>query len=87
MIWLIKTREKALKDGIKSSYKLLKECMKPADKYISKIKKKKITNELKVNVNYHLYQLIELYVDCKIVSKWLSLKNDEKKLVFFFTFH
>ena len=41
MIWLIKTRQKALKDGIKSYYKLLKECMKPADKYISKIKTKK----------------------------------------------
>ena len=54
---------------------------------MQKNQNKKITNELKVNVNYHLYQLIELYVDCKIVSKWLSLKNDEKKLVFFFTFH
>ena len=87
MIWLVKTREKAITDGIKSSYVFLKKCMEPADKYINKIKINKITPELKANVNYHLYQLIELYVDCKIVSKWLSLKNDEKKLVFFFTFH
>lgn len=86
MIWLIKTREKAITDGIKSSYIFLKKCMEPADKYINKIKTKKITNELKANVNYHLYQLIELYVDCKIVSKWLSLKNDEEKLDFFLHF-
>ena len=86
MIWLVKTREKAITDGIKSSYVFLKKCMEPADKYINKIKTKKITPELKANVNYHLYQLIELYVDCKIVSKWLSLKNDEEKLEFFLHF-
>ena len=51
-----------------------------------KSKQKKITNELKTNVNYHLYQLIELYVDCKIVSKWLSLKYDDEKLDFFLHF-
>ena len=86
MIWLVKTREKAITDGIKSSYVFLKKCMEPADKYINKIKIKKITPELKANVNYHLYQLIELYVDCKIVSKWLSLKNDEERLDFFLHF-
>ena len=41
MIWLVKTREKAITDGIKSSYVFLKKCMEPADKYISKIKTKK----------------------------------------------
>ena len=41
MIWLIKTREKAITDGIKSSYKFLKDCMEPVDKYINKIKTKK----------------------------------------------
>lgn len=86
MIWLVKTREKAITDGIKSSYVFLKKCMEPADKYIDRIKTKKITNELKSNVNYHLYQLIELYVDCKIVSKWLSLKTDDEKLDFFLHF-
>ena len=86
MIWLVKTREKAITDGIKSSYNFLKECMEPADKYINKIRTKKITSEVKANVNYHLYQLIELYVDCKIISKWLSLKNDDEKLDFFLHF-
>lgn len=86
MIWLVKTREKAITDGIKSSYNFLKECMEPADKYINKIRTKKITSEVKANVNYHLYQLIELYVDCKIVSKWISLKNDDEKLDFFLHF-
>ena len=84
MIWLVKTREKVISDGAKNLYVYLKDCMEPADKYINKIKTKKITNELKANVNYHLYQLIELYVDCKIVSKWLSLKYDDEKLDFFY---
>lgn len=86
MIWLYKTREKAITDGIKGSYTFLTKCMEPADKYIKKIKHGKITPEVKADANYHLYQLIELYVDCNIVSKWLSLQSDNEKVDFFLHF-
>jgi hypothetical protein len=86
MIWLVKTREKTITDGKKGKYTYLKDCMEPADKYIKKIKPTKITPEIKQHVNYHLYQLMELYVNCKIVSKWLSLKNNQEKIDFFQNF-
>lgn len=83
MIWLVKTHEKAITDGVKNTYKYLKDCMEPADQYIRKIKPNKITSKIRANANYHLYQLMELYVDCKVVSKWLTLKTDDEKIDFF----
>lgn len=84
MIWLVKTREKAIVDDVKGIYTYLKKCMEPAEKYIKKIKRTKITPEIKSNVDYHLYQLMELYVHCKIVAKWLSLETEEEKINFFY---
>lgn len=84
MIWLVKTREKAITDGVKGAYTYLKDCMEPAEKYIKKIKRTKITPEIKGHVNYHLYQLMELYVNCKIVAKWLALKSEDEKINFFY---
>ena len=86
MIWLIKTREKAITDGRKDSYTYLRDCMEPADKYIKKIKAGRIKSEIKNNAIHHLYQLMELYVDCKIVSEWLTLKDDDERLDFFLHF-
>ncbi len=86
MIWLIKTREKAITDGRKDTYTYLRDCMEPADKYIKKIKAGRIKSEIKTNAIHHLYQLMELYVDCKIVSEWLTLKDDEERLDFFLHF-
>lgn len=83
MIWLVKTREKAITDGIKSSYIFLKKCMEPADKYINKIKTKKITPDVIKDAGFHLYQLMEIYVSCKIVARWLCLKTKSEQLDFF----
>lgn len=37
MIWLVKTREKAISDGIKGSYSYVKDCMESADTIIKKL--------------------------------------------------
>lgn len=86
MIWLVKTREKAITDGNKNTYSYLKYCMVPADRYIKKIKAGNINPIVRNDANYHLYQLMELYVDCKIISKWLSLQTDDERLDFFLHF-
>lgn len=86
MIWLVKTREKAITDGNKNTKSYLKDCMIPADRYIKKIKAGNIKSDIKNDANYHLYQLMELYIDCKIISKWLSLQTDDERLDFFLHF-
>ena len=89
MIWLIKSREKTINFEINNSSSWQKKCMEPAEKYISRMKKikaAKLTHEVKSNIYFHLYQLIETYVDCKIISKWLSLESGKEKIHFFYQF-
>ena len=86
MIWLVKTREKAISDGIKGSYSYVKDCMESADTIIKKIKPSKITDIIRNDANYYLYQLMEVYVTCKIVTKWLSFDTDKEKEAFFYNF-
>lgn len=86
MIWLVKTRETNSTEKRKDPFTYLLDCMEPADKYIKKIKAGKIKPDIRSNANYHLYQLMELYVDCKIISKWLSLQSEDERLDFFFHF-
>lgn len=83
MIWLVKTREKAITDGAKNLYIYLKDCMEPAEKYIKHIKSKKLTPDVIKDAGFHLYQLMEIYVSCKIVTRWLCLKSKSEQLDFF----
>ena len=83
MIWLVKTREKAISDGAKNLYVYLKDCMEPAEKYIKHIKSKKLTPDILKDTEFHLYQLMEIYVSCKIVARWLCLKTKSEQLDFF----
>lgn len=83
MIWLVKTREKAISDGAKNLYVYLKDCMEPAEKYIKHIKSKKLTPDILKDAEFHLYQLMEIYVSCKIVARWLCLKTKSEQLDFF----
>ena len=69
MIWLVKTREKAISDGAKNLYVYLKDCMEPAEKYIKHIKSKKLTPDVIKDAGFHLYKLMEIYVSCKIVAR------------------
>ena len=80
MIWLVKTREKAISDGAKNLYVYLKDCMEPAEKYIKHIKSKKLTPDILKDAEFHLYQLMEIYVSCKIVARWLCLKTKSEQL-------
>lgn len=57
--------------------------MSPAEDYVKSIKRKKVTKEIQTNAEYHLYQLMEIYVDCKIIEKYLYLKTDSGKINFF----
>lgn len=84
VIWLVQTREKAITDGVKGAYTYLKDCMEPADKYIKHIKSSKLTQSTKINAEYHLYQLMELYVTCRIISYYLCLKTKNEKIDFFY---
>ena len=89
MIWLYKTKKRTITDGNKNSYAFLKDLMESAEKYVKRIKRikhKKLTTDIKTDAEYHLYQLMEIYVDCKIVEKWLSLPSDSEKIDFFFHF-
>lgn len=83
VIWLVKTREKAICDGAKNLYIYLKDCMEPAEKYIKHIKSKKITPDVIKDAGFHLYQLMEIYISCKIVARWLCLKTKSEQLDFF----
>lgn len=83
MIWLVKTREKAITYGAKNLYIYLKDCMEPAEKYIKHIKSKKLTPDVIKDAGFHLYQLMEIYVSCKIVTRWLCLKTKSEQLDFF----
>lgn len=83
MIWLIKSREKTISDNEKEIPTYLKKGMEPAENYVKNIKHKKLTKEIQTNAEYHLCQLMEIYVDCKIIEKYLCLKTDSEKIDFF----
>lgn len=81
-MWLMESRKNVITDGKTKSYSYLTSCMVPAEKYIKTINPAKITSEIKSDANYKLYQLMEVYVDCKIIAKWLSLESVQDKLEF-----
>lgn len=52
--------------------------MEPFDKYLASIKETELTPEIIQDAQFHLYQLMELYIDSRICSRWVTLNPDEK---------
>ena len=52
--------------------------LEPFDKYLASIKETELTLEIIQNAQFHLYQLMELYIDSRICSRWVTLNPDEK---------
>ena len=77
MIWLKKVRNDRLYDGKLNVAVFLQQMMEPFEDYMKSIKEKELTLEILRDAQFHLYQLMEIYVDCKICSIWVTL--DEKQ--------
>ena len=82
MIWLKKVRNDRLYDGKLNVAVFLQQMMEPFEDYMKSIKEKELTLEILRDAQFHLYQLMEIYVDCKICSIWVTL--DEKQKTKFF---
>ena len=52
--------------------------VEPFDKYLASIKETELTPEIIQDTQFHLYQLMELYIDSRICSRWVTLNPDEK---------
>lgn len=83
MIWLIKNRENKINNYANNLKKYFNHGMEPADVYIKHIKPNKLSKKTLEDAEFHLFQLMEIYVTCKITAKWLSLKSDEEQITFF----
>lgn len=82
MIWLKKVRNDRLYDGKLNVAVFLQQMMEPFEEYMKSIRGNELSYEIIRNAQFHLYQLMEIYVDCKISSIWVTL--DEKEKVKFF---
>ena len=78
MIWLKKVRKNALPDKDFNIAVYLQEMLEPFDKYLASIKETELTPEIIQDAQFHLYQLMELYIDSRICSRWVTLNPDEK---------
>ena len=78
MIWLKKVRKNALLDKDFNIAVYLQEMLEPFDKYLVSIKGTELTPEIIQDAQFHLYQLMELYIDSRICSRWVTLNPDEK---------
>lgn len=78
MIWLKKVRKNALPDKDFNIAVYLQEMLEPFDKYLASIKGTELTPEIIQDAQFHLYQLMELYIDSRICSRWVTLNPDEK---------
>lgn len=78
MIWLKKVRKNALPDKDSNIAVYLQEMLEPFDKYLASIKETELTPEIIQDAQFHLYQLMELYIDSRICSRWVTLNPDEK---------
>lgn len=78
MIWLKKVRKNALPDKNFNIAVYLQEMLEPFDKYLASIKETELTPEIIQDTQFHLYQLMELYIDSRICSRWVTLNPDEK---------
>ena len=78
MIWLKKVRKNALLDKDFNIAVYLQEMLEPFDKYLASIKETELTPEIIQDTQFHLYQLMELYIDSRICSRWVTLNPDEK---------
>lgn len=59
--------------------------MEPFEEYMKSIQKNELSYDIIQNAQFHLYQLMEIYVDCKISSIWVTL-DEKEKAKFFNTF-
>lgn len=78
MIWLKKVRKNALLDKDFNIAVYLQEMLEPFDKYLASIKETELTPEIIQDTQFHLYQLMELYIDSRICNRWVTLNPDEK---------
>ncbi|MCR5187933.1 MAG: hypothetical protein K6C97_03275 [Treponema sp.] len=85
MIWLKKIRNGRIYEGKFDITIFLQQMMEPFEDYIRSIKEQEISMDVIRDAQFHLYQLMEIYVDCKICSIWTGL-DDKGKSKFFNTF-
>lgn len=85
MIWLKKVRNDRLYDGKFDVAVFLQQMMEPFEEYMKSIRENELSYEIIRNAQFHLYQLMEIYVDCKISSIWVTL-DEKEKAKFFNTF-
>lgn len=85
MIWLKKVRKNSLPDKDFNIAVYLQEMMEPFEEYMKSIQKNELSYDIIQNAQFHLYQLMEIYVDCKISSIWVTL-DEKEKAKFFNTF-
>lgn len=85
MIWLKKVRKNSLPDKDFNIVVYLQEMMEPFEEYMKSIQKNELSYDIIQNAQFHLYQLMEIYVDCKISSIWVTL-DEKEKAKFFNTF-
>lgn len=82
MIWLKKIRKNTLPDKNFNIAVYLQEMMEPFDKYLVSIKNSELSSEIIRDAQFHLYQLMELYIDSTICSRWVTLNSEEKNKFF-----
>lgn len=82
MIWLKKVRNDRLYDGKFDVAVFLQQMMEPFEEYMKSIRENELSYEIIRNAQFHLYQLMEIYVDCKISSIWVTLDEKEKAKFF-----
>lgn len=82
MIWLKKIRNNRIGNGKSDIAVFLQEMMEPFEEYMKSIREKELSLDVIRDAQFHLYQLMEIYVDCKICSIWVTLDEKGKSKFF-----
>ncbi|WP_318661895.1 hypothetical protein [Treponema sp.] len=71
----------------KNSIKFLQEEMVSFENFFSHIKNDVFSEEMKTDIHFKLFQLIDIYIHCCIIYKWLVIPTEKKRIKFFKSFH
>lgn len=82
MIWLKKIRNNRIGNGKSDIAVFLQQMMEPFEEYMKSIREKELSLDVIRDAQFHMYQLMEIYVDCKICSIWVTLDEKGKSKFF-----
>ncbi len=86
MLWLRKRQNDQLIFSDQDSKEYIKNEMISYSDYIKSIESVPLTDSLEKDIKWKAFQLVDIFLRCMIIYKWLGIPTEKEKLIFFKSF-